>query len=159
MTSSPFPQLAEETKNISIVAQPKSVYHPRYLSDFEKEKGRASRYIRAESPSKGQKRFNYPTIKTQMEENDPEYLVRTKLLHIDDQYLSERDRQKLAFLLANQVSLRTREDASNTLKLFEELLDRKTITDAVTILTRAFETLNCTQAVEQLQDEIFKSSQ
>ncbi|CAF1122288.1 unnamed protein product [Didymodactylos carnosus] len=50
--------VVDPSEQIQIIAQPEKEYHPRYRTDFNKEKRRALRYIRSDEKS-----MEYPTIK------------------------------------------------------------------------------------------------
>lgn len=82
--------------------------------------------------------------------------LRTKILQLVDR-LSDNDRQRLHFALANDVPRRIRDDQSlnGTLNLMESLFDQDKISEQnFTILIKAFRAISFYEGLKILEGEL-----
>ncbi|CAF0998513.1 unnamed protein product, partial [Didymodactylos carnosus] len=66
-----------EQSKIEIIAQPNEMYHPRYMTDVDKDKNRALRYIRSSDRT-----HEYPTIKIPRMYLSDQYHIRVALVTV-----------------------------------------------------------------------------
>jgi hypothetical protein len=87
------------------------------------------------------------------------YYLRSTILKLLDR-LGTHDRERLHFILANDVPRRIRDDQTSggTLYLMESLFDQEKLSEAnLTILFNAFTAINCKEGIKILKGKFFVS--